>query len=50
MQHVYMLPLRVRVQRILDDVQMHLAGFLVLRAQIVHQVVDCVPCQNFEHL
>lgn len=35
---------------ILDGVQVHLAGFLVLRAQVVHHMVDCVPREYFEHL
>lgn len=44
------LPLHDGVERILDNVQMHLAGFLVLCAQIVDHMVDCVPGENFEHL
>lgn len=43
-------PLRMIVVRILHGVQMHLARFLILRAQIVHQMVDCVPGKYFEHL
>lgn len=38
------------VDGILDDVQMNLTGFFVLRSQVVDQMIHCVPRKYFKHL
>lgn len=44
------LPSNAIVDRIFDDIQMSLARFLVLGAQIVDQMILCVPCEDFQYL